>query len=148
MRVSIRGRTFETVKEAAEWAGVSKRTIYSALARNRIDMVGTGAGRTGAARMKYGKSGKEGGVGRRRGLELWGRKFETIRDAEEWLGVRKGYLQQVIKRIEKGRGGGVGGEAWARVMALAQRRVELGPDETGVGPRVKWKGGRTAVPVK
>ncbi len=141
MRVKVRGRVFASVWEAARWAGVEPRTVYSALSRGTLDTLGMGAGRKKEYRERYGECDSSGFVkGRARRLVLAGIEFESIRAAERWLGVRKGYLQQVLRRLETGSGAGVGGEAWARVVAMAEIRAT-----TGDGAEVTWEGGRTAV---
>ena len=59
MRVNIRGRVFDSVANAAEWAEVSPATIYSAMHRGTTDTVGVGGGRRG--------------FGRGKSVTLWGR---------------------------------------------------------------------------
>ena len=127
MRVRIRGTTFDTVGEAARWAGVSPATIYSAMHRGRMDTVGLGGGRKSA----YGYGGGRGGR-RKVAVRLWGLRFESIRDAERWLDVKPGYLAQIIRR-----GGGEG--AWARVMALAEAR---GAEARGARDALEGSAGR------
>lgn len=107
MRVEIRGEIFESVKEAAKHLRVNKITVYTALKRNRVDLVGTGAGRTKKAREAYG--GQPGGRPARQ-VTVCGRTFESGRALSRWLGYdpryydtkrRRGQLDSVAAEVMK-----------------------------------------------
>ncbi len=97
MRVRIRGTTFDTVAEAARWAGVSPATIYSAMRRGRMDTVGLGGGR----KSEYETGGGGGGGGRRPvTIEIEGVLYESLSEAERRLDMTRGSLSRL--RLRRG----------------------------------------------
>lgn len=89
MRVTIRGVTYDSVREAASELGVAKSTVYCALSKGNIDTVGLGPGTRPPDRYRSGK-GKE--------ITLAGVTFPSIAAASVALGFRAKYLALALSK--------------------------------------------------
>lgn len=97
MRVTVRGVTYGSAKEAAKALGVAKSTVYSALCRGNPDSLGLRRGTRPPESRKSGR-GKE--------ITIGGITFPSISAASEALGFRKKYLAVALvkgRSVTKGR---------------------------------------------
>jgi hypothetical protein len=99
MKIHVRGKTYDSVREASEKLRVAPNTIYAALHRGTIDNVGRGQGRAPKESPRRGgrppKPFAMGGV-------IWG----SMSEASLALGKSKTYVAVTLKRggpVAKGR---------------------------------------------
>lgn len=86
MRVLVRGRVFDSVRECAEALGVSKNTVYSAVHRGTTDTLGFGRGY-----MPENPDGKRGGA---TPIQIGPYKYRSEAAACRALGFYPGYLKR------------------------------------------------------
>lgn len=89
MRVLIRGVIYESVQEAADQLGVTKSTIWTAIKRDRLGLVGMGSGRSKAARESY--DGEPGGR-KSKPVTVGGKTFRSYAELSLWLGRNRRYV--------------------------------------------------------
>lgn len=103
MRVTIRGKTYDSVAAAAKKFGVSLSRIYEAACRDNLDTVGTGRSRRGSRAPRAGKP-----------VHIGTLSFPSQRAAAIALGLPRG----VISRID------TCPKAHDLAMAAAMRKLE------------------------
>lgn len=86
MRVTIRGKTYETVRDAARCLKVKKDTIYTALKKDRVDRVGIGQGKGSRPNWKGGRP--------KRPVVIAGMHFESMASAARYIGKPRQYVAQ------------------------------------------------------
>lgn len=89
LSVTVRGKTYATVKDAAKALKVKPNTVYSALHHGRIDMVGMGKGNHKAHRAPYIKP---------VALKVSGVDFCSMRALSLWLGRSDKYVSNVLRK--------------------------------------------------
>jgi len=90
MRVQIRGKTYESVPEAAQRLGVHKNHIYKTLLYGNPDTIGFGKGHKPPGNPNYGGA-------RSRPITLAGHTFPSIAAASRALGWKPKRLEQVLR---------------------------------------------------
>lgn len=90
MRVTIRGKTYESVKSAARAMGVKPCSIYSALERGEINNVGNGRGNHPNKRHNGGR--------KKVPVAIGGYNFPSIAAAARALGYDPQTLGNVLRR--------------------------------------------------
>ena len=91
MRVSIRGVTYETVREAAEAHGMSKSYIYKMVLEGRQDSIGIGMGNWRKPRHRF--DGNK--------IVLYGVEFPSMTAASLALGFKRHYVRGALRRPSK-----------------------------------------------
>jgi hypothetical protein len=79
MRVTVRGKTYETVRECADHFGISTATVYCAVSRRDPDSIGLGRGRI--------KNNPGGGIPKRP-VTVAGRRFASIAELARFIDRR------------------------------------------------------------
>ena len=92
MRVTIRGVTYETVREAAEAHGMSKSYIYKMVLEGRQDSIGIGMG-------NWRKPCD--GVFAKNRVNLHGVWFDSLKAASLLLGFNQHYIRGALRRPSK-----------------------------------------------
>lgn len=107
MKVSIRGRVFASVSDAAKHFGVRTSTIYHALSDGREDYIGLGQGKR-----KKGDYSQRGGYPAKP-LKLGAYTFRSIGEAERQLGFSEKYLSKLLRKNTD--------RAWSTIYAALLR---------------------------
>ena len=89
MRVTIRGVTYETVREAADAHGVSASLVYKMVAQGRQDSIRIGMGNWRKPRHRVFEGNK---------IALYGAEFPSMRAASLALGFNQHYVRQAMRR--------------------------------------------------
>jgi hypothetical protein len=92
MRVTIRGVTYGTVREAAKAHGVSEGYVYQALSEGRQDSIGIGMG-------KWRKPHHRAFDGNK--IVLYGVEFPSMTAASLALGFNEHYIRGALRRPSK-----------------------------------------------
>lgn len=97
MKIKIRGVEYNSVKEAATAVGVSYHSVYTALDRGRLEVLGLGKTQP-------------------KPVTLEGIEFRSMTSASTALGFNRSYLREVMRRG--------GPKAQERVAVAARRYAE------------------------
>ena len=92
MRVTIRGVTYETVREAAQAHGMSKSYIYKMVLEGRQDSIGVGMGNWRKPRHRVFDKNK---------IILHGVEFPSMTAASLALGFKRHYVRGALRRPSK-----------------------------------------------
>lgn len=90
MRVTVRGVTYESVKECAKALGVTDVTVYSAISRGKADTIGVGAGRGPKI------NGTHRGGRPRKPVTFYGVTFPSMAAASRALGMSTHYVYRTL----------------------------------------------------